>query len=139
MTDYSLNRSAAWGIALLRVIVGIVFVAHGAQKLFGFGLAGLAGFLGQQGIPLPTVAAAVLIATELGGGLALVLGLLTRWAALPLAFAMLVATLTVHLEGGFFLPQGYEYTLTLLAATIALALTGPGRPALDALLAQRPD
>ena len=137
MTDYSRNRSAAWGIAVLRVIVGIVFVAHGAQKLFGFGLAGLAGFLSQQGFPLPTVAAAVLIATELGGGLALVLGLFTRWAALPLAFAMLVATLTVHLKGGFFLPHGYEYTLTLLAATIALALTGSGRPALDAVLARR--
>jgi putative oxidoreductase len=137
MKDTALNGSAAWGVALLRIIVGVVFVAHGAQKLFGFGLAGLAGFLGQQGIPLPTLSAAALIAAEFGGGLALVLGLFTRWAALPLAFAMLVATLTVHLEGGFFLPQGFEYTLTLLAATIALALTGSGRLALDAVLARR--
>ena len=137
MTDYSLNRSAAWGVAVLRVIVGVVFVAHGVQKLFGFGLAALAGFLGQQGFPLPTMAAAVLIAAELGGGLALVLGLFTRWAAVPLAFAMLMATLSVHLKAGFFAPNGFEYTLTLLAATIALALAGSGRLALDAVRARR--
>jgi len=75
-------------------------------------------------LPLPTLAAAVLITAELGGGLALVLGLFTRWAAVPLAFAMLMATLTVRLKGGFFAPEGFEYTLTLLAATIALAPTG---------------
>jgi putative oxidoreductase len=137
MTNPSLSHSAAWGIAVLRVIVGVVFLAHGAQKLFAFGLVGLAGFLAQQGFPLPTLAAAVLIATELVGGLALLLGLFTRWAALPLAFAMLVAMLKVHFKAGFFLPNGFEYTLTLLAATVALALAGSGRLALDAVWARR--
>jgi putative oxidoreductase len=123
----------AYGITLLRVVVGLVFVVHGFQKL-GFGLAGTAGFLGQLGIPAPSVAAALLIATELLGGLALILGLGTRFAALALAFSMLVALVTVHLPKGFFLPEGYEYVLTLLAANIALAITGAGALAIDPLI-----
>lgn len=123
----------AYGITLLRVVVGLVFVVHGFQKL-GFGLEGTAGFLGQLGIPAPSVAAALLIATELLGGLALILGLGTRFAALALAFSMIVALVTVHLPKGFFLPEGYEYVLTLLAANIALAITGAGALALDPLI-----
>jgi uncharacterized membrane protein YphA (DoxX/SURF4 family) len=97
---------SAWGLLLLRAVVGLVFVVHGGQKLFGFGLAGTAGFLGSLGIPLPTIAAAGLIAAELLGGLALLLGAWTRIAALLLAADMLVAMLTVHLRGGFFVPDG---------------------------------
>ena len=121
----------AYGITVLRVVIGLVFVDHGFQKVTGFGLAGTAGFLGQLGIPAPSVAAALLIATELLGGLALILGLGTRLAALALAFSMLVALVTVHLSKGFFLPEGYEYVLTLMGATIALAITGAGALALD--------
>ena len=69
---------SGWGVVPLRAVVGVVFVVHGTQKLFGFGLAGTAGFLGSLGIPLPTVAAAVVIAVELLGGLALLLGAGTR-------------------------------------------------------------
>ncbi|MEK7203957.1 MAG: DoxX family protein, partial [candidate division NC10 bacterium] len=71
------------------------------------------------------------------GGLALLLGLFTRWAAIPLAINMLVAILVVHLRGGFFVPEGVEFTLTLLAANVALALLGSGEASVDRLLGKR--
>jgi putative oxidoreductase len=122
----------AWGLLALRVVVGLVFVVHGAQKLFGFGLAGTAGFLGGLGIPLPTVAAAGVIAVELLGGLALLVGVGTRVAAALLAADMLVAMLTVHLRGGFFVPDGVEFVLTLFGACVALAGLGAGPWSVDA-------
>lgn len=128
------KQLSAYGITLLRIVVGIIFVAHGFQKVSGGGLEGTAGFLGSLGIPLPAVAAGLLIATELVGGLALILGLGTRAVALALAFDMLVAILTVHLQGGFFLPKGYEYVLMLLVANVSLALTGAGALALDSFV-----
>lgn len=131
------NESREWGIAILRVTVGGVFVAHGAQKLFVYGIPGVAGLMGQLGIPFPTLSALAVIAAELLGGLALVAGLFTRWAALPIAFSMVVAAATVHLKNGFFLPDGAEYVLTLLLASAALVLTGGGALSIDRLLARR--
>ena len=125
------------GIALLRIVVGGIFVAHGAQKLFAFGIPGLAGFMGQIGVPFPLVSAVAVTAAEFLGGLALVAGLFTRWAALPIAFSMLVAAVTVHLKAGFFLPNGVEYVLTLFAATVGLSLTGSGAFSIDRVLARR--
>ena len=125
------------GIALLRLAVGGVFVAHGAQKLLVFGMAGLAGMLGQMGIPFPTLSAVAVTAAELLGGLALVAGFGTRWAALPIAFSMAVAALTVHLKGGFFLPNGVEYVLTLFVASVVLSLTGSGAFSIDGLRSRR--
>jgi putative oxidoreductase len=125
------------GIALLRLAVGGVFVAHGAQKLFAFGIPGLAGMMGQLGIPFPALSAVAVTAAEFLGGLALVAGFLTRWAALPIAFSMAVAALTVHLKGGFFLPNGVEYVLVLFAAAVALSLTGSGAFSVDGQLARR--
>jgi putative oxidoreductase len=121
-----------WGVLPLRLVIGLVFVMHGAQKLFGFGLAGTAGFLGSLGIPLPTVAAAVLIAVELLGGLALILGAGTRYVAAALAVEMLVALLTVHLRAGFFVPDGMEFVLTLLAGCLTLVALGAGPWSVDA-------
>lgn len=131
------TRSAEYGLAALRVVVGGVFAAHGAQKLFSFGIPGVAGFLAQAGIPFPTLSAAAVTITELLGGLALMVGLFTRWSAVPLAFAMLVAVAAVHLKGGFFLPDGVEYALTLLAASVTLALAGGGALSLDRWRARR--
>jgi putative oxidoreductase len=122
---------SAWGLLLLRAVVGLVFVVHGGQKLFGFGLAGTAGFLGSLGIPLPTIAAAGLVAVELLGGVALVLGAWTRIAATLLAADMLVAMLTVHLRGGFFVPDGVEFVLTLFGSCLALAGLGAGPWSVD--------
>ena len=125
------------GLLLLRAALGLVFVAHGAQKLVTMGVPGVAGFLGQLGVPLPGLSAVLLIAVELGGGLLIAAGALTRVAALLTAAAMAVATLTVHLPNGFFLPNGVEFTLTLMLASLALAMTGAGRYSVDAALVSR--
>ena len=91
----------------------------------------------QLGIPLPQVAGVVVTLVEFFGGLALLLGLFARWAAVLIACDMLVAVTVVHLRGGFFLPKGFEYALTMLAANVTLALAGPGAAALDTLLGRR--
>ena len=93
--------------------------------------------MGQVGIPAPMLAAVVVTLVELLGGLALVLGLFTRWVAIPLAINMGVAILTVHLPAGFFLPNGYEFALTLLAANAALAFLGSGEASVDRFLESR--
>ena len=118
----------------MRIIVGAVFAAHGAQKLFVFHFAGVAGFFGHGGIPLPFVSAVIVTLVEFLGGIALILGLLTRLAAGLNAIDMIVAILAVHLKNGFFLPMGFEYALTLLGATLCLVLAGPGAAAVDNLL-----
>lgn len=135
-TSTSAQRMAT-ALTVLRVVVGIVFLVHGGQKLFVFGFGGTIGFFTQVGIPLPTVTGPLVALVEFFGGLALIAGLLTRLAALGLAIDMLGAILLVHLKGGFFLPNGFEYALTLLAATTALALAGPGAYAADDVIAAR--
>lgn len=127
-------ETPALGTTILRLIVGIIFIAHGAMKAFGFGIAGTAGFLDSVGVPMASLMAPVLIATELGGGILLVLGLLTRYVSIPLAFTMVVAIATVHLPHGFFLPQGYEFALLVGAGLLTLALQGSGAFALDSII-----
>lgn len=125
-------RTPQLGIAILRIVVGIVFAAHGTQKLFTIGFGGVAHMFQGLGIPQPHIAAIVVTLVEFLGGIALILGLATRYAALLLAIDMAVAILKVHLHNGFFSSKGgYEFPLTLLAACLALALAGPGSPALD--------
>lgn len=131
------ERAAGVGTAVLRVVVGTVFAAHGAQKVFVYGLDGVAGAFGEMGVPLAAIAGPLVAFVELLGGLALLAGLATRWVALPLAFTMLVAMLLVHLPAGFFAPNGIEFTLTLFAASVSLVLTGPGAFSLDGLIASR--
>src|SRR5690349_17801996 len=125
------NKLLPYGLTLIRLIVGFVFLAHGSQKLFSWGIGGVAAGMGQIGLPLPLISATLVTFTEFFGGLALSLGLGTTLAAAPLAFAMLVATTMAHAAGGFFLPTGFEYGLTLLVLNLAIVLTGPGAFALD--------
>lgn len=124
-------------LAILRVITGIVFAAHGGQKLFVYGFAGVTGAFTQMGIPLPGVAGPAVALLEFFGGLALVFGLLTRLAGLGLAVNMLGALLLVHAGAGFFMPNGYEFVLTLMGASAALAVAGAGRYSIDAIIAGR--
>ena len=123
-----------WGPTLLRSVIGIVFLMHGGQKLFVWGFHGVASFFGHIGVPLPAFFAVVVTLVEFIGGAALVLGLCTRWVALPLMIDMLVAILTVKLKGGFFAPQGFEYELTLMIASLSLAIMAGGRASLDSLI-----
>ena len=125
------------GLLLIRLALGIVFTLHGWMKLTVFGVAGTAGFLAQLGVPFPSVNAVVLIAVELVCGLLLALGAGTRLIGALLAFSMFVATVAAHGANGFFLPSGYEFTLTLTLVTLAIVLTGAGRYSLDARLFQR--
>ena len=137
MAANGLGRYGGWGMTVLRVVVGVVFMMHGKQKLFDFGFDGVAEGFSGMGIPLPEVAAVFITLLEFGGGIALILGLLTRPLALLLAADMAVATLLVHLPKGFFIPDGVEFTLLLFAACIALALNGPGEAAVDQLIGKR--
>lgn len=127
------------GLAVLRVISGTVFLAHGAQKLFVFGLDGVGGAFAQMGVPFPAVVGPMIGLLEFFGGLALITGLLTRLAGLGLAADMLGAFLIVHLPAGFFLPNGYEFVMLLAGSAMTLALTGAGRYSLDALIWRRPE
>src|SRR5882672_8547416 len=95
-----MNRSSC-GATVLRVVVGIVFLVHGWQKLFQMGLPAVTGMFTQINIPLPAISAPVVTFVELLGGAALVLGLLTTWAAALLAIDMVGAILLVHLRNGF--------------------------------------
>ena len=132
---YSSNVDAA--LLVLRLVVGLVFVLHGGQKLFVFGLGNVAGNFAKMGIPAASVTGPLVGLVEFFGGLGLIGGLLTRLSGLGLAIDMLGAIYFVHLPKGFMGPQGFEYPLTLLAASAALMVTGAGRYSLDYIIASR--
>jgi putative oxidoreductase len=134
------SRHSIWtdrGLLLARLALGLVFVMHGGQKLFVFGHDGVTAFMSSLGLPFPAVNAVLITAVELGGGLALLAGAATRIAALLIAGAMTVATITVHLPNGFFLPNGVEFAMSMGLVALSLAMTGAGRYSVDALVARR--
>ena len=115
-----------WGIAILRVALAIVYLSHGGQKLFNYGFSGVQGAFTQMGIPLPMVMGPFIALLEFVGGALLAFGIWVRWISILLAIEMAVAIFKVHLPNGFFMPNGYEYALTLFAANCCMALEGPG-------------
>jgi putative oxidoreductase len=127
-------RFASCGITVLRIVVGIVFILHGYQKLFVYHPSGVASSFSKMGLPAPTVSAWAASLGEFGGGLLLALGLFTRVGAILIAAVMAVAFATVHGSKGFFLPGGYEYVLVLFAAAIALLFTGGGCFSVDGMI-----
>jgi putative oxidoreductase len=125
-------------LLLGRVAVGVVFLAHGWQKLFTNGVDGTAAFFAQAGIPLPAAAAWFAALVETLGGAALILGALVPVAGLLLVLNMLGAFVFVHAGNGLFIDKnGYELVLTLGAAALVFAIVGPGRYSVDHRLAAR--
>jgi putative oxidoreductase len=126
-------------LLVLRLVVGLAFSAHGAQKLFGafggHGIDGTAGFFEQIGLRPGKAHALAAGGTEFLGGLAIALGLLTPIPAAALIAVMTAAVITVHLKNGFFnTEQGFEYNLVLVAALFALTGIGAGGWSLDSAL-----
>jgi putative oxidoreductase len=129
------SRLITTAITVLRVILGFLFAAHGWQKFNEWTIAGTQAAFTQMGVPVANVAAPLVAGLELAGGLALILGVLTRVVAALLAVNMLGALFMVHASAGVFADKGgYELVLLLGAAALALALTGAGRVSVDRLL-----
>ncbi len=133
-----LDTNAGWGALALRIPVGIIFVAHGAQKLFswfgGYGLEGTGQWMDSIGLSPGYLMALLAGGTEFLGGLALSIVLLVRPASAALAFAMLIAIFSVHFQHGLFMSNnGYEFGLALLAASVSLMFSGAGHASVDRL------
>jgi uncharacterized membrane protein YphA (DoxX/SURF4 family) len=128
----SLDKYSGYAPLVLRVVIGIIFLAHGLQKFGIFGemnLEMVTGFFGSQGIPLPGIMAPLVSVIEAVGGLALILGFGTRISSVLLAIIMIVAIFAVKLSQG--LIGGFELDLALLAGLVALLLLGSGEAALE--------
>ncbi len=132
-------------LTTLRLVLGVVFLAHGSQKMLGwfggYGYHGTMGFFEHMGMPAPV--AFLVICTEFFGGLGLIVGLLTRIAALGIGVEMIGAIFMVHLPNGFFMNwygtqkgEGFEYHLLAIATAAALLLRGAGAFSLDRALSK---
>ncbi|MGJ7518599.1 DoxX family protein [Pseudomonas baetica] len=135
-----LSTRAGYGLTVLRIIVGIIFAAHGSQKLFGafggYGLAGTAQYMESIGLAPGYLMATLAGGTEFFAGLALIIGLLVRPAALGLTFLSLVAIFSVHISNGLFMANnGYEFALALLGGSIAVLIEGAGKLSADRAIA----
>jgi len=130
---------------ILRLVLGVVFLAHGSQKMLGwfggFGFHATMGSFTQMGMPAPV--ALLIICTEFFGGLGLIVGLLTRVAALGITGLMIGAIFMVHMQNGFFMNwmgnqkgEGFEYHLLVIAMAAALLLRGAGAFSLDRALSE---
>ncbi|MEE8595679.1 MAG: DoxX family protein, partial [Gemmatimonadota bacterium] len=124
------------GQMILRIVLGVIFVAHGAATLFGDGgPGGLAGFLGSLGVPVPILAAWLVTLLEFVGGMFLIVGLFVLPTAILLAVHMLLGIILVHAQNGFYVvgpgTNGVEFNLLLIAGLLSLLLGGPGLAAVD--------
>jgi len=145
LIDLVFGTYASWSHLVVRLALGIVFFAHGSQKTFGwFGGPGLSATIGGfRQMNIPPVAAGLAAFIELFGGLAMIVGLLARPAAIGLIVIMLVAIVKVHAKNGFFLNfymtpgrgHGYEYNLGLMAMALSILIGGAGALSIDRLIA----
>ena len=129
-----------WGMFIVRIFLGVVFLIHGSQKVLGGPGGVLETLLGGQGLSatatgmggmgIPVWLAYVSIFTEFAGGILLILGVLSRICGIGLFINMAVAIWLVHLPKGFFGPFGYEYPLTLAGMALAIIVGGPGAAAI---------
>lgn len=138
LIDIAFRNENSLSATVVRIPVGLILAAHGAQKLFGwfggYGLEGTGQWMASVGFEPGYLMALLAGSAEFFGGLALAIGLLVRPASLVVAFTMLMA-MTVHIGNGLFMSNnGYEYALTLLAVSIALAIQGAGRFSVDGYL-----
>lgn len=137
-----LRTDAGFAPLALRLPIGITFMAHGAQKLFGwfggYGLEGTGQWMASIGLTPGYLMALMAGSSEFFGGLLLIIGLLIRPTSAVLAFTMLMAIVTVHLDNGLFMSNnGYEFGLALLAATVSLAISGAGKQSIDSMIARK--
>lgn len=137
-----LSSKAGVAALILRVPVGLILAAHGAQKLFswfgGYGLEGTGQWMASIGLEPGYWLAMMAGSAEFFGGIALAIGLLTRPAAVVSGFTMLIAIFSVHISNGLFMANnGYEYALTLLVVTVVLAIQGAGSFSLDNVLVKK--
>ena len=131
MLDKALERCSIWGPLFIRIPLGIIFIVHGSQKFFGAfggpGISGFAGYLGKLGVPFPDLFSLVVALVEFFGGIAILAGFLTRWAALFISIDMIMAILLVHIVNGFFVSKGgAEFAFANLFMALSLLFTGAG-------------
>lgn len=135
-----ISTNESWGLLVLRLVTGTIFIVHGLPK-FGLGgdrgLEELAGWLGSIGIPLPMLNAIMLASSEAIGGAMLIIGFFTRFAAATQVIAMLVAVFMVHYSHGLAGEGGYEFALLLGAGAFVLMMDGAGRLSLDRLMSNK--
>lgn len=134
----------SFGLLILRIVLGVIFIAHGGQKTFGwFGGHGIEGFAAHMStMGMPAFMAYVAAYTELLGGIAVIAGLLTRLSALGITCVMIVAIWKVHGPNGLFLNimcepnkgHGFEFALALLGMALCLVFTGAGKISLDGFI-----
>ncbi len=142
ITSLLFGSNATLGSLALRIPVGIILAAHGAQKLFGwfggYGLEGTRQWMESIGLAPGFLMALLAGSAEFFGGLFLIIGLLTRPAALVSAFTMVIAIFSVHIDNGLFMSNnGYEFALALFAATLALTFQGAGSISVDNVIANK--
>lgn len=132
MNQSTLTHTA---LTILRVTVGFIFAAHGLQKFVEFTIPGTQAAFAQMGVPAAQIVAPLVATLEFLGGIALIAGVLARVFAALLVLDMLGALVLVHAPAGIFVEKGgFEFVLALAAASLAIALTGPGRFSADATL-----
>lgn len=126
------------GLLLARILLGVILIAHGWQKLFTNGFGASTAMFAQMGLPLPGASAAAAIAIEIIGGALIILGLLTPIAGLFVVGDMLGAFIFVHASAGLFAASGgWELVAALAIGAAVLSLSGPGRYSIDSLVATR--